>query len=150
LNSAWVKLESDSVLTNSLGIALFNELELGISLSYSVSKTGFYEQSGDFILSTDTVINLVLEKNTIGIGESFAGGKFQIWPNPVSDILHYSVPESFINNSVMIMDILGNKIYSGKITRTELSINLKNYSSGVYILRIITADSDMSKLFIKD
>jgi len=150
VNNAVVKLNSDSILSNSLGIALFKALPLESSLNYSVKKDGYYEISGSFLLNTDTTINLEMVKNTTGIESGNNSELIRIYPNPASDILHFSIPGTFMSNTLIVQNITGRNVFSGIINEPEFTISLKEYPRGVYIIRIISGEDLCSRLFIKN
>jgi hypothetical protein len=149
LNNSRVILGEDTIVTNSLGISLFKVLPVNANYSFSISKTGYYEQSGDFQLITDTTINLTLEKYPIGIKQAVFADRITLRPNPVSEILYCSFPESCLHKTVMITDITGRMIYNEKLMDDELSMNLKEYPSGVYTLRVFSGEGFVSQRFIK-
>jgi hypothetical protein len=150
LNNVKIKINSDSLLTNLLGIALFKSLPLDNSYSYSTEKSGYFNQSGEFFLSMDTVINLIIEPFALKTESSINKDKIRIWPNPASDFLYCSFPATGLNRTVLITDMLGNEIYSENITEDELIISLNNYPSGVYTIRILSGKDHNRKLFIKN
>jgi hypothetical protein len=150
LNLAKVKLNGDSLITNSLGIALFKQILLDGQYSYSISKSGYFDQAGDFYLSKDTVIDVSVEKWPLGIEQSMDKGKFKVWPNPATDFLYCSFPANYLNSTLFITDLVGKEIFSREINEPELTIPLKNYPSGAYILRIQTGNEYNSRLFFRN
>ncbi len=62
LEGAKVKLGSDSLLTNALGVAEFNGLHPATGVAYSVSKQGYKNISGTLDIDTSLTQNISLEK----------------------------------------------------------------------------------------
>ena len=58
-----------------------------------------------------------------------------LYPNPVRDEAHLSVPSSFGNGQIDIYNLLGSKVYSQTVTR-EKDLDLSSLETGLYIARI--------------
>ncbi|WP_439127666.1 endonuclease [Polaribacter sp.] len=72
----------------------------------------------------------------------------KFYPNPVSgNIVNFVTTKSI---KVDIYNILGKKIVSKEITENNNSINLKELKSGVYLLKITSENSYISKKLIKN
>ncbi len=149
VNNATVKINNDSLITNLLGIALFKMLPVDILYSYSISISDYFSVSGEFYLSKDTVINIILEKNTIGAEQLIDKNKIRVWPNPVSEVLYCSFPSIGSGNIVLISDLVGKNVFSDLVNELELNINLGNIPSGAYIVRIQSKHDEFRKLFFK-
>lgn len=77
--------------------------------------------------------------------------KITIYPNPVSNSLHYELTQSDPGNTVLfeIIDIRGRKLKT--IVKNSLSgeIDISELKSGVYILKIISNKTILTKIIIK-
>jgi mannan endo-1,4-beta-mannosidase len=149
LNDAVVKLNSDSLLTNSIGIALFKQLPLNVLYSYSIAKTGYNSASGEFYLTKDTVIYLTIELNTLDAGTLKKNNVIKVWPNPANEYLYCAFPSGNVHTAVVIRNLIGSIVYSEIVNEHELEISLKDIPSGAYIIKIHSQDDYYSKLFIK-
>jgi mannan endo-1,4-beta-mannosidase len=147
VDNAVVKINSDSLVSNAIGIAQFKELPLDILYPYSITKEGYLPFAGEFYLSHDTVIDVSLEKNTLGTGKPGNLDNFKVWPNPATDFLHCSFPPECISSTFIITDMLGNKLYTTSVKETELTLSLQNFQPGAYILRVIS-DFEYSRVLI--
>jgi hypothetical protein len=75
---------------------------------------------------------------------------FNLYPNPSSGIVHVKI-NSFDSNQNAILEIFtiqGLKVKTFEINSEISSINLQNYSSGVYIVNLIIKNQFMSKKII--
>jgi hypothetical protein len=149
VNDAIVKIGNDSLLTNAIGIAQFKALPVDNLYSYSITASGYFSQSGEFFLSNDTVIDIILVKDPKALVQLTDKNKISVWPNPVSDFLYCSFPLTSSDNTVLITDMLGNTVFSDIVSEFELHINLNDIPSGAYIVRIHSENDDFRKLFLK-
>ena len=93
----------------------------------------------DFELAYDTTLSVnEIEVNPI-----------RIYPNPAVDILNIEIPKNdLIEFSVIVYNVLGEKIYEKKLLNTlQLDVSLLN--SGVYFLKILNGkDENNAKIII--
>lgn len=85
---------------------------------YEDNNTGLYQLS-TFACDYITSLNLPQTKKT------------KVFPNPTNGIV---IIESEEFNFVELIDINGNKIYSGKETKIDIS----NYSDGLYLVKVVS------------
>ena len=70
------------------------------------------------------------------IGEN-SERKVMAYPNPTSGIIHVQTEgQSMVE--VQVFDLFGKMLFQQSIGETEFSVDLSNYSSGTYLLRIIS------------
>ena len=150
VNNAIIYVSDDSLVTNLLGIALFNLLPLNNLYSYTINRDGYYDVSGEFYLVDDTIIDIQLEINSSGDVLLPDENEIRVWPNPFSDLLHCSFPASGSENSVIITDLVGNMVFSNIVSELELNISLRDIPSGAYIVKIHSKYDDFRKLFFKN
>ncbi len=149
VNNAIVVIYGDTVLSNSIGKALFSQLPILENYSYLISKDGYEERDGSFFLETDTTIQismLAISDNTEGTPDHT---RIEYWPNPVNDLLYLNVPESFIDSTIRITDLTGNELYYQKNKNGLLRINVMHYPAGVYIISVFSNESQASYMLIK-
>jgi len=93
--------------------------------------------------TTSTLSKIVDQYNAIQ-DEDFA-----ISPNPSKDKLNIKLPSVSEDLKLEVFDVLGKRIYKGSVTKLESSINVSNWKSGVYLVRISNDKSSKTKRFIK-
>jgi large repetitive protein len=69
-------------------------------------------------------------------------------PNPINDILNLSSDKPI--SLVKIINLLGQELYSEYINKNEVQIDLSNFSSGSYLVKIISEDTSKTIKVIKN
>lgn len=72
---------------------------------------------------------------------------FQLYPNPVLNVLILTIDYNRINQPYVIIDGIGRVVFNGKLNDVETSINVEQLSKGIYYIKL--ADNSASK-FIKE
>lgn len=76
--------------------------------------------------------------------------QFAMSPNPASSNLNIVLPSHLQKASVQIFDILGKRIFSGEINNTHVfKVNVVNWNSGVYLVKLSNNSSTITKRFVK-
>lgn len=83
--------------------------------------------------------------------DKFGLGKVSLYPNPTNDVLNIFVPDNQqLSGNVTIYNTLGQMVYSNDISETNsYSINVSNFQSGVYIIKINRENQTKALQFIK-
>lgn len=66
----------------------------------------------------------------------FSKNYFVAYPNPTSDLVSVSFPESFNTGTVIFYSILGEKVLERKVNSPSDTFSLKSLSKGVYLYKI--------------
>ncbi|NRB59313.1 MAG: T9SS type A sorting domain-containing protein [Winogradskyella sp.] len=74
---------------------------------------------------------------------------FEISPNPGKNSLNIELPNINNNIKLEVFDVLGKRVYHGKITQLRKTVNISNWKSGVYLVRVSGNDFLQTKRFIK-
>lgn len=74
---------------------------------------------------------------------------FTIYPNPSKSKLNISVPVSNINSKIEVYNILGSRVYQGSLNALNTTINVSQWNSGVYLVRVSNSKETISKRFVK-
>ncbi|EDP70208.1 hypothetical protein FBALC1_11762 [Flavobacteriales bacterium ALC-1] len=75
--------------------------------------------------------------------------EFTISPNPAKNKLNIKLSNEKDDLKIEVYDVLGKRVHKGVITKLESSINVSNWKSGVYLVRISNDKSTQTKRFIK-
>jgi hypothetical protein len=75
--------------------------------------------------------------------------EFVISPNPGTNKLNISLSQNSSDTKLEVFDVLGKRIYKGLITDLETSVNVSNWKSGVYLVKISNEKISKTKRFIK-
>lgn len=114
----------------------------------------FQSDTVDFgpIMLTTQVSNTYVAKldNTItGIVKHINNINIAIFPNPATNHLTVTLPKASQKGSVIITDIKGKIIYNNTdVSSQKIEVNTKDFSNGIYLVRIQTADFIETKKLI--
>lgn len=92
--------------------------------------------------------SLALSSGTLSVSQ-FSDANFTLYPNPTTDFISVSFPESFNKGKVIIYTFLGQKILERDLNGQTDSISLHSLSSGVYIYKIESDSFSKSGKIIK-
>jgi len=91
-------------------------------------------------------IVLDLVENASASSETFFADNFNLYPNPVSDVLNIASKNGLNVNEVRITDL------SGKVVKTQKdvsSVNVSDLAVGTYIIDVTTNEGRATSKFIK-
>ena len=123
--------------------------------STSINPAHYYYSINTFTVSLtatspigckDTIIKQNLIQVT-GIEDNLYMENIFIYPNPVNEIL--SIENKNANKKeieISVYDILGNTLLTEKTKNNKISINMYNYPSGIYILKLNNKKIKIQKL----
>ena len=95
-------------------------------------------------------LNDITASTTLSTNEIVSTNEFSISPNPATSKLNVYLPQNSKNASISVYDVLGKKVYSKSIDAlTSTSIDVSNWNSGVYIIRISSDNTTQTKRFVK-
>lgn len=78
---------------------------------------------------------------------TFSSNQFKVYPNPTSDVINISNPENISINKIEIIDLNGRILFT---TEEFLNtINLKEFQSNMYILKLYVNDDVFNFNFLK-
>lgn len=82
--------------------------------------------------------------------DDFISSKFNIFPNPVTDMVTISNAENIGVEEVIVYDIYGKIVKSQKCkSESEIQLNIEDLASGVYMLHIKTEEGVAVKKIVK-
>ena len=120
------------------GAAYISSTTCGISTPQTISSLNVANANAKIIID--------LVANPTASNEIIFTDNFNMYPNPVSDVLNISSVNGQNVNEVTITDLTG-KVIS---TQKDLSsINVSNLSSGTYLITITTPEGKSTSKFIK-
>jgi len=115
-----------------------------------------YEQIQSFILVVQVsdgvnTVNMpltVIIKDITEVGiDRVVNAEFSIWPNPCKNYLYTDGSDQI--NSYEILDLTGRKIQSENFQKNT-AINVSDLKTGIYLLRLISDEKNLSTIFVKD
>jgi hypothetical protein len=110
-----------------------------------VNVTPPYEYTGD------GTQNGVANWSTLSVDDFEGPSNISIYPNPTNSILNVEVKNGMSNGTIAVFDMLGKKIYNHSITSNDISkIDVTNWNSGLYLIKIASENSSETRRFIKN
>jgi len=80
--------------------------------------------------------------------ESFVSSFFKVFPNPVENILNVKFHQ--VIKSIQIFNVVGQQVFDHDYHESELQIDLAYLSSGTYLIKVLTADSNKTFRVVKN
>ncbi|MFK7832567.1 MAG: T9SS type A sorting domain-containing protein [Winogradskyella sp.] len=104
-----------------------------------------YQYSGDG--TQNGVSNWV----TLGIDDFETTSTISLYPNPTTTTLNIDFTNTISSGTVQVHDILGKRVFSQSISANNgLQIDVANWNTGLYLVKIVTENSTETKRFIKN
>jgi hypothetical protein len=141
----------------------FNNIQLPVSVANSTIGKGYVTFKikpkagyavGDIIPNVASIYfdyNPAIVTNTFTTefvalleSESFETNEFIVYPNPTNSILNIQSKNNQTISEVNVYDLLGKKLTNKKVTVSTTEIDLTNYTPGLYVLEVISADNQKS------
>ena len=141
----------------------FNNIQLPVSVANSTIGKGYVTFKikpkpgyavGDIIPNTASIyfdFNPAIVTNTFTTefvalleSESFQSHEFMVYPNPTNSILNIQSKNNQTISEVNVYDLLGKKLTNKKVTVSTTELDLTNYTPGLYLLEVISADNQKS------
>jgi len=123
--------------------ALANVSTMRILSSNSPTWTG-----ADTIISTINLDNITAV-TTLDVQELSIPNEFEISPNPGALNLNIKLSNTLKDATITIYNVLGKKIFSKHVNAISSSIDVSQWSSGVYLVRISSDNTILTKRFVK-
>lgn len=111
-------------------------------------ETAVLTTSSELSTAFSVDCNTTLSTETFSINDN----QILIYPNPTQAELVLSTPKTSFSNhdSVQIFSISGKELYSGTINSQQTTVNLSNFSKGVYLLKVSLNNTQESFKIVKE
>lgn len=70
------------------------------------------------------------------LNNSVYSHNIKIFPNPASTTLNIMIPQELAGQLLQLFDMLGHPVYSEIIEGEEISIDISNYNTGIYLCKV--------------
>jgi hypothetical protein len=111
----------------------------------------FITVSPPFQYGGDGTQNGVANWSTLGLNDFEQEDDFRLYPNPSNSILNIELQSISSNGTLEVFDLLGKQIITQSISKTEISqIDVTNWDSGLYLIKISSDKGEETKRFIKN
>jgi hypothetical protein len=81
----------------------------------------------------------------LSVSDEFLSDAISIYPNPVSDVILISISEGITFEKAVLFSVLGQPLTESKST----SLDITNYTSGIYFVTILTNEGRITKRILK-
>ncbi|MBR9915040.1 MAG: T9SS type A sorting domain-containing protein [Algicola sp.] len=86
----------------------------------------------------------------LGVEDINDNTKFSISPNPATLNLNISIPSNIEDATLRVFDLLGKKVLETTLSNlSSISIDVSDWNTGIYIVRVANNDISQTKRFIK-
>ncbi len=111
----------------------------------------FVSVAPPFEYAGDGTQNGVANWITLGLDDFEETSNFKLYPNPTNSTLNIEIQNVISNGTVEIYDMLGKQIFKQSITSNNVpQIDVANWNSGLYLIKISLEDSVETKRFVKN
>jgi Secretion system C-terminal sorting domain len=157
VGSGWVTieipiLESDFVITDDLGDTIASVLAsqsvAGQIRILSNDGNHFPWHHGDLRDQISDYDNITAATSLLSVGDQELLNSFSISPNPGKDRLNLKL-SGLNNTNLEVFDVLGKKIFADRLTKASTSVDVSQWNSGVYLVRLTTDTGTQTKRFVK-
>ena len=124
------QLSGKFIINTTLGIT-DNLLERGEAGNYFFKILGY--QSGDFMWGE--LDELPIISSTVEQAESL----FEVYPNPVNELIHIGFPQDVNNVSISVYNLQGQLMISNELEKGE-EVSVKDLLEGLYLIEIKNAN----------
>ncbi len=72
------------------------------------------------------------------------------YPNPASDVVYLMINKELLGSELTIVDMKGTAIYSGEVTDEKMTINVTDFTDGLYLVKVSKVDLSYTlKIIVK-
>jgi Leucine-rich repeat (LRR) protein len=103
-----------------------------------------------FLTSCNSGANPSIDSSCVLASDQFVKNEFLVYPNPSDGIYLISFKSEIKEAKVEVYSLLGQQLFKETIFETnQKSINLNNFASGTYLIKIIQDENTFDSLIIK-
>ena len=117
--------------------------DLNNSISFTIGEVATTTISGNSYTITQGFLQPQPKTNNV---EKIGNITIKTYPNPVERILQMDIIYNGKNEfQIKIVNLLGNILFSHKISDSHFTHNFEKYPNGIYFINIISLDSEIYK-----
>ncbi|MBC7411103.1 MAG: T9SS type A sorting domain-containing protein [Bacteroidia bacterium] len=142
INSALFTVPAGAMLGNT-GLRIRSRLSGNPNAAVDACTTMGSGETEDYIIKIDTILPIT---PPVGIAKQIASINFVAYPNPTMDVVTIAI--AGITSQTVVCEVLnsfGQVVYTNKIKNVsgveKLNVNLANYASGSYMIRVTSNDN---------
>ena len=140
LVGATITLNSVESITDAAGEANYADLVDGV-YSYTVTLSGYFDVSGSVTVAGEDILEDIFMDIILGFENLNQNSNISFYPNPVTNKINIDFSSAMDKLTVVIISMAGKKTYLGDfVNQSNLQLDLSAFDSGIYLLKIISAD----------
>ncbi len=113
------------------------------------SANGYYLELPDLNSDNSQAINWIASNNSImGVNDVITDDGIKLYPLPVKDILHIEAGETII--SLQLINLQGHILTDINVGAERYNLNMRSFTPGMYLLKIITGSGSYVKKIVKE
>lgn len=136
-----INLEPEGMGNVVYKIRSLDNLDVGDSVSQQANI--FF----DYNFPIETNVATTIFHEPLSVDEYSLDTTIQLFPNPVVDVLNVKGKSAI--TSIRIFDVHGRAMYSEKQQSTDISLDISNYSNGLYFVEVESVDGKLLEKLIK-
>lgn len=121
-------------------LAVDDDLNTGRNWVFDITNTTWSE-----VTDHSYLIRAIVQYE-VGVTEELVGTPIEVYPNPVVDYINIKAEMEV--ESVTIMNTIGQVVYHALMDQKSTKIDLSNYESGIYFVRMNTEDKTITKKIV--
>jgi len=86
---------------------------------------------------------------TLSTDDFNVGLDFSLSPNPAKDKFVVSLPNTVENAKLEVFNVLGKRVLAKEISDIDSSVNVSNWNSGIYLVRVSNGETSQTKRLVK-
>lgn len=149
VNNANITVNANTLVSNSLGDALFSELPVPASYTFEVDKPGYEHKSSNVYLTRDTIVLIEMVPEQTGLDPQKSGALVICWPNPADKLMNIRLPDIPAEKTILIIDVAGVKHYHIQTTNNHYAADVSGLLSGTYLLKVRCNNDEYVRYFVK-
>lgn len=103
---------------------------------------------GDFI-NGEMHLDNIEASTTLSTPNVELNDSFSVYPNPGKSIMNIALQNANGLARLEVFDVLGKRIYAQELSELTNRINISNWNSGMYLVKITSENGSQTKRFVK-
>jgi len=87
--------------------------------------------------------------STLSTDDFNVGLDFSLSPNPAKDKFVVTLPNTVENAQLEVFNVLGKRVLAKEISDIDSTVNVSNWNSGIYLVRISNGETSQTKRLVK-
>jgi hypothetical protein len=137
------------VLTDAFGNVIDSVVYSAKAPWPDAKANGYYLELPDLHSDNSQAINWIASNSTImGVNDAREEDAVKLYPMPVRDILQVEAGETI--RSVQLISLQGNVLTDINVGADRYELDMRNYTPGMYMLKIITGSGSYVRKIVKE